>query len=86
MGGTNIVLLFCRDTTKEPGAILQDDSSGCYHEATNFYNWRDAVHFLGFYYKISEEYSRDKKYKIKNGIISYDKKGNYLVRQKIFVH
>jgi len=45
MSRLSVVLLFSKDQTKEPPAILQCSVSGeylCY----NFVDWRDAVHYL----------------------------------------
>ena len=45
--GYMIMLLFTRDQTSEPEAILQDDTSGeCLPD--HFYDWRDAIHYLNW--------------------------------------
>jgi hypothetical protein len=40
-----VQLLFSRDQSTQPGAILQCDTSGEYFPF-NFFDWRDAIHYL----------------------------------------
>lgn len=49
MGRSNIVLLFTKNKSREPEAIIQDDTSGEYYPFY-FKDWRDAVHFLQYVY------------------------------------
>lgn len=47
MGGKTITLLFTKDRSTEPAAILQDHTCGEYHDYYN--DWRWAVHFMIYY-------------------------------------
>ncbi len=40
-----VQLLFSKDQTIQPGAILQCDTSGEYFPF-NFFDWRDSIHYL----------------------------------------
>lgn len=50
MGGKSITLLFIKDKKLQPGAIICDATSGEYH-SQYFFDWRDAIHFIGFFNK-----------------------------------
>jgi hypothetical protein len=50
--GYFIVLRFERSRSSEPSAILQDDTTGNYLPY-DFYDWRDAIHYLNWVYSKS---------------------------------
>jgi hypothetical protein len=49
MGGLSIILLFENNKNIEPGGIIQCDTTGAFY-SFEFYNWRDAIHYIKWTY------------------------------------
>ena len=61
-----VYLLFTKNKNEEPGAILRFDKTNKFYDG-NFYSWKDAIHFLGYY-----EHKMNMNMKINENIYSID--------------
>ena len=70
MGGLSIILLFANNKNIEPGGIIQCDTTGAFY-SYEFYDWRDAIHYIKWTYFNNVELS-DKTFLKWSEIFGYD--------------